>query len=133
MFDSELTAKLTAATGMDALSHALEAYCANYFHPMAEGIALEAIRLIKLYLPRATTDGTDIESRAQVMVASTMGVKAFQRCLGGMHALAHSLGALYNRHHGLLNAILMPYILKANRLIIEERIERLARYIELKD
>jgi alcohol dehydrogenase class IV len=128
-----LPAKLTAATGMDALSHALEAYCAPYFHPMAEGIALEAIRLIKNYLPRATTNGQDIQARAQVMVASTMGATAFQRGLGGMHALAHSLGALYDSHHGLLNAVLMPYVLKANRSAIEQRIERLSRYLELED
>lgn len=128
-----LPAGMTAATGMDALSHALEAYCAPYFHPMAEGIALEAIRLVKNYLPRATIDGEDLEARAQVMVASTMGATAFQRGLGGMHALAHSLGALYDSHHGLLNAILMPYVLKANRSAIEPRIERLARYLELED
>lgn len=128
-----LPAGMTAATGMDALSHALEAYCAPYFHPMAEGIALEAIRLIKNYLPRATIDGEDLKARAQVMVASTMGATAFQRGLGGMHALAHSLGALYDSHHGLLNAILMPYVLKANRSAIEPRIERLARYLELED
>ncbi|PCI72342.1 MAG: alcohol dehydrogenase [Gammaproteobacteria bacterium] len=137
ILDAELTVglpeKLTAATGMDAFSHALEAFCANYYHPMAEGIAIEAIRLIKLYLPRATVDGSDLEARAQVMVASTMGATAFQRGLGGMHALAHSLGALYNSHHGLLNAILMPYVLKANRDEIEERIARLARYLELDD
>jgi len=128
-----LPAHITAATGMDALSHALEAYCAPYFHPMAEGIALEAIRLVKNYLPRATADGTDLEARAQVMVASTMGATAFQRGLGGMHALAHPLGAVYDCHHGLLNAVLMPYVLKANRSAIELRIERLARYLELED
>ena len=136
ILDAELTVglppQLTAATGMDAFSHALEAYCANYYHPMAEGIAIEAIRLIKLYLPRATANGADLEARAQLMVASSMGATAFQRGLGAMHALAHSLGATYNSHHGLLNAILMPYVLKANRSAIEERIERLARYLELK-
>ncbi len=137
ILDAELTLglppQLTAATGMDAFSHALEAYCANYYHPMAEGIAIEAIRLIKNYLPRATSDGKDVEARAQVMVASTMGATAFQRGLGAMHALAHSLGAIYNSHHGLLNAILMPYVLKANRVAIDERIERLARYLELEN
>ena len=135
ILDAELTlglpATLTAATGMDAFTHALEAYCSNYYHPMAEGIALEAIRLIKNYLPRATNDGNDIEARAQVMVASTMGATAFQRGLGGMHALAHSLGALYNSHHGLLNAILMPFVLSANQMAIEPRIERLGRYLQL--
>jgi len=137
ILDAQLTvglpASLTAATGMDAFSHALEAYCSNYYHPMAEGIALEAIRLVKNYLPRATINGDDLEARAQLLVASTMGATAFQRGLGGMHALAHSLGALYNSHHGLLNAILMPYVLKANRSQIEDRIERLAQYIGLSD
>ncbi|MFT5758726.1 MAG: alcohol dehydrogenase class IV [Alteromonadaceae bacterium] len=137
ILDPELTVglppKLTAATGMDALSHALEAYCSTYYHPMAEGIALEAIRLIKNYLPRAVAAGGDLEARAQVMVSSTMGATAFQRGLGGMHALAHSLGALYDSHHGLLNAVLMPYVLKANRSAIEPRIERLSRYLELED
>jgi len=137
ILDAELTVSLpphlTAATGMDALSHALEAYCTNSYHPMAEGIALEAIRLIKNYLPRAVVIGSDLEARAQVMVASTMGATAFQRGLGGMHALAHTLGALYDSHHGLLNAVLMPYVLRANRCAITEKIERLARYLELKD
>ncbi|WP_299073855.1 iron-containing alcohol dehydrogenase [uncultured Paraglaciecola sp.] len=137
ILDPELTVglppKLTAATGMDALSHALEAYCANYYHPMAEGVALEAIRLIKNHLPKAVANGSDLEARAQVMVSSTMGATAFQRGLGGMHALAHSLGALYDSHHGLLNAVLMPYVLKANCSAIEPRIERLARYLELND
>jgi len=128
-----LPAKLTAATGMDALSHALEAYCANYYHPMAEGIALESIRLIKEYLPRAVKDGNDLEARAQVMTASTMGSTAFQRGLGGMHALAHPIGALYDSHHGLLNAVLMPYVLKANRSAIEAKLTRLSRYLELED
>jgi len=128
-----LPAKLTAATGMDALSHALEAYCANYYHPMAEGIALESIRLIKEYLPRAVKDGNDLEARAQVMTASTMGSTAFQRGLGGMHALAHPIGALFDSHHGLLNAILMPYVLKANRSAIEAKLTRLSRYLELED
>ena len=137
ILDPELTIglppNLTAATGMDAFSHALEAYCAVNFHPMAEGIALEAMRLLKDYLPRAYADGQDLAARAQVMVASTMGATAFQRGLGSMHALAHSLGALYDSHHGLLNAILMPYVLQANRSAIETRIERLSRYLELSD
>ncbi|SQD76944.1 iron-containing alcohol dehydrogenase [Moritella yayanosii] len=128
-----LPANLTAATGMDALSHALEAYCTNGYHPMAEGIALEAIRLIKDYLPRAVEDGRDLEARAQMMTASTMGSTAFQRGLGGMHALAHPIGALYDSHHGLLNAILMPYVLKANRSAIEAKLTRLSRYLELEE
>jgi len=133
ILDAQLTvglpAKLTAATGMDALSHALEAYCAPYFHPMAEGIAIEAIRLIKEYLPRATENGDDLEARAQIMTAATMGATAFQRGLGAMHALAHSLGAVYDSHHGLLNAILMPYVLKANENAIATQVTRLSRYL----
>lgn len=135
ILDAELTVALpqhlTAATGMDALSHALEAYCSPYYHPMAEGIALEAMRLVKNHLPRACANGQDLEARAQMMVSSTMGATAFQRGLGAMHALAHPLGAIYNSHHGLLNAILMPYVLRANREVIDQRITRLAQYIGL--
>jgi hypothetical protein len=120
---------LTAATGMDALSHSLEAWCSPAYHPMAEGIATEGIRLVKEYLPTAVADGADLEARTQMLVASTMGATAFQRGLGAMHALAHPLGALYNAHHGTLNAVLMPYVLVANRKVIDERITRLARSI----
>ncbi|WP_043317479.1 iron-containing alcohol dehydrogenase [Microbulbifer sp. HZ11] len=135
VLDPELTlglpAPITAATGMDALSHNLEAFCASNFHPMAEGIALEAMRLINVYLPRAVADGNDLEARMQMLVASSMGATAFQRGLGAMHALAHPLGALYDKHHGLLNAILMPYVLTANRVAIEEPMSRLSRYLAL--
>lgn len=135
ILDPELTvglpAGLTAATGMDALSHNLEAYCSPGYHPMAEGIAIEGIRLVKEYLPAAVADGSNIEARTQMIVASSMGATAFQRGLGAMHALAHPLGAIYDAHHGTLNAILMPYVLKANRSVIEERIIRLARYLDL--
>lgn len=135
ILDPELTvglpAGLTAATGMDALSHNLEAYCSPGYHPMAEGIAVEGIRLIKEYLPTAVADGSNIEARTQMIVASSMGATAFQRGLGGMHALAHPLGAIYDAHHGMLNAILMPYVLKANYSAIKDRIPRLARYLDL--
>lgn len=135
ILDAELTTGLpthiTAATGMDALSHNLEALCAPGFHPMAEGIALEGIRLVKNYLPAACSDGGDLVARSQMLVASTMGATAFQRGLGGMHALAHSLGALYNAHHGLLNAVLMPYVLSANREAVGGILARAARYIDL--
>ncbi|MVW76530.1 iron-containing alcohol dehydrogenase [Pseudomonas xionganensis] len=126
-----LPAKITAATGMDALSHSLEAYCSPLFHPMAEGIALEGMRLVQQYLPRAVAKGTDVEARLQMLVASSMGATAFQRGLGAMHALAHPLGALYDAHHGLLNAVLMPYVLVANRGVIEAQMERMARYLNL--
>ena len=137
ILDPELTfalpAHITAATGMDALSHNLEALCSPFYHPLAQGIAVEGIRLVKEYLPLAVTDGNNIEARTQMLVASTMGATAFQKGLGAMHALAHPLGALYDAHHGLLNAILMPYVLKANQAVISERIERVARYIGLGD
>jgi hypothetical protein len=135
ILDPELTiglpSFLTAATGMDALSHNLEAWCSPVYHPMAEGIAVEGIRRIREYLPRAVVNGSDIEARTQMLVASTMGATAFQRGLGAMHALAHPLGALYDAHHGTLNAILMPYVLEANRAVISAAIVRLAKYIGL--
>lgn len=135
ILDPELTlglpAKITAATGMDALSHNLEAFCSPLFHPMAEGIALEGMRLVQQYLPRAVAQGSDVEARLQMLVASSMGATAFQRGLGAMHALAHPLGALYDAHHGLLNAVLMPYVLVANRERIEPQMEKMARYLNL--
>ncbi len=135
ILDPELTIglppMLTAATGMDALSHNLEAFCSPLFHPMAEGIALEGIRMIQENLPAAVADGGDIEARTRMLVASSMGATAFQRGLGAMHALAHPLGAIYDAHHGTLNAILMPYILVANQSAITEPIERLSRYLGL--
>ena len=126
-----LPKKITAATGMDALSHNLEAFCAPHFHPMAEGIAIEGIRLVKEFLPTATADGSDLVARSQMMIASSMGATAFQRGLGGMHALAHPLGALYDAHHGMLNAILMPYVLIRNRDVIADRLARLSAYLGL--
>ena len=126
-----LPASLTAATGMDALSHNLEALCSPFYHPMADGIAVEGISLVHRYLARAVADGSDIEARTQMLVCSSMGATAFQKGLGAMHALAHPLGALYDAHHGTLNAILMPYVLKANRSAIEEKINRLNRYLGL--
>ena len=135
ILDPELTIglppRLTAATGMDALSHNLEAYCSPYYHPMASGIALGGIRLVKEWLPAAVQDGRNLDARLQMLVASSMGATAFQRGLGAMHALAHPLGALYDAHHGTLNAILMPYVLQANRAVINERITSLARYLDL--
>lgn len=135
ILDPELTTGLppglTAATGMDALSHNLEAFCSPVYHPLAEGIAIEGMRLIKDNLPRAVSDGADIEARRQMLVASSMGATAFQRGLGAMHALSHPLGAIYDAHHGTLNAILMPYVLVANRSAIEAPLGRLARYLEL--
>ncbi len=135
ILDPELTlglpAKLTAATGMDALAHNLESYCTPVYHPMAEGIALEGMRLVKEFLPRATANGQDVEARQHMLVASSMGAAAFQRGLGAIHAISHTLGALYDSHHGLLNAIVMPYVMVANRSAIEPEMERMARYLDL--
>nr|WP_205600995.1 iron-containing alcohol dehydrogenase [Halomonas socia] len=136
ILDPELTAglppTLTAATGMDALSHCLEAWCSPLYHPMAEGIAVEGMRRVCQYLPRAYVDGSDLEARMNMLVASSMGATAFQRGLGAMHALAHPLGALYDAHHGTLNAILMPYVLRANQQAIGEPMVRLGRYLDLR-
>jgi len=135
ILDPELTVGLpphmTAATGMDALSHSLEAWCSPGFHPMAEGIALEGIRLVHDNIERVVTDGQDLEARLNMLVASMMGATAFQRGLGAMHALAHPLGAVYDAHHGLLNAVLMPYVLVANTAVVDARIAKLAGYIGL--
>jgi alcohol dehydrogenase class IV len=137
ILDPELTVglppSLTAATGMDALSHNLEALCSPFHHPMAEGIAVEGIRLVHEHLPRAFHQPDDLEARGQMLVASSMGATAFQKGLGAMHALAHPLGALYDAHHGTLNAILMPYVLVANRSRIDERMKRLGAYLGLGD
>ncbi|MCE8003295.1 iron-containing alcohol dehydrogenase [Halomonas sp. MCCC 1A11081] len=135
ILDPELTVGLpptvTAATGMDALSHCMEAWCSPLYHPMAEGIAVEGMRRIDLYLQRAYSDGADLEARMNMLVASSMGATAFQRGLGAMHALAHPLGALYDAHHGTLNAVLMPYVLRANERAIGEPMVRLGRYLNL--
>jgi alcohol dehydrogenase len=133
--DPELTvglpAGVTAGTGMDALAHCLEAYCAPGFHPMADGIAAEGIRLVKDYLPRAVANGADIEARAQMMAAAAMGATAFQKGLGAIHALSHPVGALYGTHHGMTNAVFMPYVLAFNRAAVAERLGRLAGYLGL--
>ena len=136
LLDPELTvglpAKLTAATGMDALAHCLEAYCAPFYHPMAKGIALEGMALVKDNLLKAIKKPDDLEARGNMLVASTMGATAFQRGLGAIHALSHPLGGLYDAHHGLLNAIIMPYVLKANRKVIEKDIVKAAAYLGIK-
>jgi alcohol dehydrogenase class IV len=124
---------VTAATGMDALSHCLEAYCSPFYHPMAEGIALEGMRLIKEYLPAAVKDGRNIEARSHMLVASSMGATAFQKGLGAMHSLSHPCGAHLGTHHGLTNAVVMPYVLAWNRKAIDAKMERLAAYLALED
>lgn len=133
--DPELTlglpAKITAAVGMDALSHNLEAFCSPFYHPMGEGIALKAMGLIKDWLPVAVKDGQNIEARAHMTAASSMGATAFQKGLGAMHSLSHPCGAVLDMHHGLTIAIVMPYVLAFNRPAIEDRMTALARYLDL--
>ncbi len=126
-----LPAHITAATGMDAFVHCFEAYCAPGFHPMADGIALEGMRLVKDYLPRAYTDGGDIEARSRMLAAASMGATAFQKGLGAVHSISHPVGAFYNTHHGLTNAIVLPYVMLYNRPAIEQKMVALARYLGL--
>jgi alcohol dehydrogenase class IV len=134
--DPELTLGLsppvTAAVGMDALSHNLEAFCSPGYHPMAQGIALEGIRLIQQWLPVAYRDGGNLDARAHMMAASSMGATAFQKGLGSMHSLSHPVTAVLGAHHGLTNAVVMPYVLQFNREAIEAKLEGLARYLDLR-
>ena len=133
--DPELTvgmpAFITVGTGFDALAHCLEAYCAPGYHPLADGIAVEGIRLVLENLPKVVADPNDIEARGHMMSAAAMGATAFQKGLGAIHALSHPIGALYDTHHGMTNAVFMPYVLVVNRDAIEARIARLAAYCGL--
>ncbi|MEE8622486.1 MAG: iron-containing alcohol dehydrogenase [Alphaproteobacteria bacterium] len=124
---------LTAATGFDALSHSFEAFCASGFHPMADGISVEGMRLIKQWLPVAFGEGANLEARAHMMAAASMGSTAFQKGLGAIHALSHPVNAVYDTHHGLTNAVFMPYVMAFNRPAIEARMELLARCLDLPD
>jgi alcohol dehydrogenase class IV len=137
ILDPELTltlpAHLTAATGMDALAHCLEAYCANGFHPMADGIAIEGIKNIKDYLITAFKEPDNIEARSKMLVSSSMGSTAFQKGLGAIHSLSHPINGVNDVHHGLSNAIFMPYVISYNRFAIEKRIILLSSYLELED
>ena len=137
ILDPELTVplpkSLTAFTGMDALAHCLEAYSSNFFHPLSQGIALEGIFMIKKYLIKAYTNGSDLEARGNMLATSSMGSIAFQKGLGAIHSLSHPVGAIYNTHHGLTNAVFMPYVLKKNRKAIEEKIISLSQYLNLQN
>jgi len=128
-----LPPKITAATGMDALAHNLEAYCAPGFHPMADGIALEGMRMINQWLLKAVKEGSNIEARMNMLTAASMGSTAFQKGLGAIHSLSHPVNALNNIHHGLSNAIFMPYVLTFNKDVIEEKIIKICKYLELKN
>ena len=129
----ELPPSLTAFTGMDVLAHCLEAYSSNFFHPLSQGIALEGIFIVKNYLVRAYKNGKDMEARAHMLAGSSMGSTAFQKGLGAIHSLSHPVGAIYNSHHGLTNAVFMPYVLERNREAIEEKIIRIAKYLSLEN
>jgi alcohol dehydrogenase class IV len=133
IWDPGLTAgmppMIAAGTGMDAFAHCLEAYCAPRYHPLADGIAVEGIRLIKENLVRAVKNGDDLEARANMMTAAVMGATAFQKGLGAIHALSHPVNALYDTHHGLTNAVFMPYVLAFNCEAVDEKISRLSAYI----
>jgi alcohol dehydrogenase class IV len=128
-----LPPKITAATGMDALAHNLEAYCAPGYHPMADGIALEGMSLVNKWLPEAVNNGSNLEARMNMLTAASMGSTAFQKGLGAIHSLSHPVNALNNIHHGLSNAIFMPYVLTFNKEVIEKKVIKICKYLELQD
>ena len=133
--DPELTVGMpdfiTAGTGLDAFAHCVEAFCSPHYHPMSQGMALEGMRLVKQYLPRAFADGTDIEARAHMMSAAIMGATAFQKGLGAIHALSHPVGAIHHTHHGTTNAVFMPAVLQFNKPAITGVIRQAAAYLEI--
>ena len=137
ILDPELTVplpkSLTAFTGMDALAHCLESYCSNFFHPFSQGIALEGMFIVKNNLINAYHDGSNLDARGSMLAASSMGSIAFQKGLGAIQSLSHPVGAMYNTHHGLTNAVFMPYVLRRNKKVIEEKIISLSRYLNLED
>ena len=124
---------ITAATGMDALAHNFEAYCAPGYHPMADGIALEGIRIINNWLLAAVEDGSNVEARMNMLTAASMGSTAFQKGLGAIHSLSHPVNALNNIHHGLSNAIFMPYVLTFNKDVIEKKIIKICEYLDFQN
>ncbi len=134
--DPELTVgmprMITVGTGMDAFAHCLEAYCGPFYHPLADGIALEGMRLVKESLPRVANNPNDLAARGDMMSAAAMGATAFQKALGAIHALSHPVGSLYGTHHGMTNAVFMPYVLAFNRAAIEDKITRVAAYLGLR-
>ena len=131
--DPELTVGMpkfiTAGTGLDAFAHCVEAYCSPHYHPMSQGMALEGMRLVKEYLPRAYSDATDLEARSHMMSAAAMGATAFQKGLGAIHALSHPIGAIYHTHHGTTNAVCMPAVLKFNKPAIKDTLAEAANYL----
>jgi len=122
---------ITAGTGLDAFAHCVEAFSSPHYHPMSQGMALEGMRLVKEYLPRAFADGTDIEARAHMMSAAIMGATGFQKGLGAIHALSHPIGAIYHTHHGTTNAVCMPAVLQFNKPAIETVMAQAANYLDI--
>ncbi|MBO6774925.1 MAG: iron-containing alcohol dehydrogenase [Marinibacterium sp.] len=120
---------ITAGTGLDAFAHCVEAYSSPHYHPMSQGIALEGMRLVKDYLPRAYADGHDLEARGNMMSAATMGATAFQKGLGAIHAMSHPIGAVHHTHHGTTNAVCMPAVLQLNADAIRDRFNLAAAYL----
>ena len=135
--DPELTVGMpkfiTAGTGLDAFAHCVEAYCSPHYHPMSQGMALEGMRLVKEYLPRAYSDATDLEARSHMMSAAAMGATAFQKGLGAIHALSHPIGAIYHTHHGTTNAVCMPAVLQFNKPAIKDTLAEAANYLGISD
>ncbi len=135
--DPELTVGMpkfiTAGTGLDAFAHCVEAYSSPHYHPMSQGIALEGMRLVKEYLPRAYEDGNDLEARTHMMSAAAMGSTAFQKGLGAIHALSHPIGAIYHTHHGTTNAVCMPAVLQFNKEVVSDRFDAAAAYLGIED
>ena len=131
--DPELTVGMpkyiTAGTGLDAFAHCVEAYSSPHFHPMSQGIALEGMRLVTTYLPRAYATPDDLEARAHMMSAAAMGATAFQKGLGAIHAMSHPVGAVFNTHHGTTNAVCMPAVLAFNADVIRDRFDQAAAYL----
>ena len=122
---------LTVGTGMDALAHCFEAYCVDSFHPLADGVALEGLRLVDAYLPRAAANGADLEARAYMFAAASMGATAFQKGLGAIHSVSHPVGARYDTHHGMTNGVMFPYVMLANREAIAAKMPLIARILDL--
>jgi len=136
ILDPSLTINLpkgiTAGTGMDALAHCLEAYSSPFYHPMAEGTALEGLRLVKENIQEVYHNGKNIEARAHMLVASMMGSAAFQKGLGAIHSITHPVNSLYHTHHGTTNGTVMPFVLNYNRSTIEDKFVRLANFLDIK-
>ena len=128
-----LPKNITAGTGLDALAHCVEAYCSPSFHPMSHGIALEGIKLVKENLLDVYNNGDDLQARSHMMAAALMGAVAFQKGLGAIHAISHPVGALFNSHHGLTNAVLMPFVLRFNSMSIKAKVDIMAEYLEIKN